>query len=58
MRLKLLREHYQSKDNRTWTPKRSFNSDDEIKEELGFDPDRTNSYRCTICGNLHVESKK
>ena len=50
----MYREHYTSKDNRLWTPKRGFVSKDEIKEQLGFDPAKCNIYRCTVCEMLHI----
>lgn len=54
MHLKLYREHYTSTDNRLWKPKRGFVSEEEIREQLGFDPSKCNIYRCTVCDMLHM----
>ena len=53
MKLKMLREHYQSNDNQTWTPKISFSSLDDI-DKAGLEEHLWQRYRCTLCGNLHV----
>ena len=53
MNLKLLREHYRKRGSK-WSPKRAFDTKEQIKEELGFDPDRGNVYTCKICNKLHI----
>jgi hypothetical protein len=57
MKLKILREHYQSSDGGvTWIPKRSFNSEDQIHKEVGFDIDTYDTYTCTFCNKLHIST--
>lgn len=54
MRLKELREHYQSNNfGKTWIPKLSFESIESIKEH-GFNLNKWNPYECTFCGKYHV----
>jgi hypothetical protein len=55
MKIKSLREHYTSKAG-TWIPKRSFDSEEQIKEELGFE--NSHNYICSVCSKLHVASKE
>lgn len=56
MKLKMLREHYQSNDNKKWIPKRAFDNEEEIRQQLGFDPRKSFIYRCNHCFKLHVAS--
>lgn len=60
MHLKMYREHFTNKGNRTWKPKRGFISEEQIQEQLGFDPAKCNIYKCTVCNMLHMgrEPKK
>lgn len=57
MKLKLLREHYQSNTRQIWTPKKAFESREEIKE-AGFYAGKWDIYRCTFCKKLHVAKVK
>jgi len=54
MKLKLMRKHYTKKSNGIWVPKKSFNSELEIKEKLGYNPEECDIYTCTICNTLHI----
>jgi|KBSSwiStaDraftv2_1062776.scaffolds.fasta_scaffold00340_14 hypothetical protein len=54
MKLKVLREHYQSTNNQVWKPKKSYKNREQIRQELGFDP--LNIYSCSICNNLHTST--
>ena len=54
MKLKMLRQHYKSNDNVTWTPKRAFDTEEQIKEQLGFDLDMCDTYVCTFCNKIHI----
>jgi len=56
MKLKLLREHYQSNDNVNWYPKQPFNNKEEIREKLGYDPEKCNLYTCGVCSKIHIAS--
>lgn len=56
MKLKMLRQHYQSRDGINWEPKIGFKSEDEIKEKLGYNPKDCNIYTCSICNILHLSS--
>jgi hypothetical protein len=60
MRLTILREHYSSKDNKNWVPKKSFASPEEVKKVLGANVLDENIYECTVCHTFHsgrVKSK-
>jgi hypothetical protein len=53
MNLHSLRKHYR-KDKNKWVPKRSFKTQDEVKEKLGFNLDKCLIYQCDVCSALHV----
>lgn len=55
MKLKMTREHFVKKGV-TWVPKQAFATEAEIKERLGFDPDKCLIYKCTMCDLLHLYS--
>ena len=57
MKLKMIREHYQSNDNIVWTPKRPFATEQQIQDELGFDPAKCGVYKCTFCDMLHISPR-
>ncbi len=54
MKLKLLRTHYYSSDNRNWIPKKAFKSPEHVKQETGFAPELCNLYECDFCKHLHI----
>jgi hypothetical protein len=56
MQLKLLREHYQSKDGKTWYPKQGYDTEEEIIKLFKLDPEKSNIYTCTLCEKLHLAS--
>lgn len=56
MKLKLIREHYAKNVGTKWIPKRSFINKDDIKKQLGFDPDKCETYTCDFCNKLHIRS--
>jgi hypothetical protein len=53
-RLKGLREHYVKVDSLNWKPKKSYNSVDEIKRDLGHRFKKMHHYRCGLCNKLHT----
>lgn len=55
MKLHSLREHFYTKNNKTWKPKRSFESKEEIEKVLGFKTEDVLVYTCRHCGNLHLK---
>lgn len=57
MKLRMLREHYHSKDDQIWVPKKAFKTREEIREQLGFDPDTCHIYECSFCNLLHTSDK-
>lgn len=55
---KSLREHYRSNDNTTWIPKAGFETEQQIKDQLGFDTSICRIYKCGICELLHVATPR
>jgi hypothetical protein len=55
MKLKMFRQHYQSKDDTTWTPKRSFKSEEEVRNS-GFPASLWHAYTCDLCNSIHIAS--
>lgn len=51
MKLKMLRQHYQSRTDKLWIPKKQFKSEEEAQKKLGSD---CAVYRCDFCDFLHV----
>lgn len=58
MKLKLLRQHYQTTDKRNWTPKESFTTKNEVVQKLGFDLNSFSIYTCEVCGKFHISNPR
>jgi hypothetical protein len=56
MKLRLLREHYQSSDNITWKPKEAFETEEEAKESVKTDY-VIKIYKCDFCDKFHYAHK-
>lgn len=58
MKLKNLREHYQSSDNgKSWTPKKPFDSEEQVRNE-GFLEEKWHTYVCSHCAKIHIAGIK
>lgn len=58
MKIKMLREHYVSKDSGvTWKPKESFDTLQEM-EIAGYPPWAWDYYTCSYCAKIHKGSFK
>jgi rubrerythrin len=56
MKLKTLRECYTGgKGGSVWVPKQRFDTYNEVKRK-GFNSTEWRTYRCRVCGYLHVAS--